>query len=187
MSNIETLHIDRITPYWRNPRQINDEAVEKVAESIEKFGYQQPIIVDAEHVIIAGHTRYKALRKLGRTEVPVIVSDLDSQRANEYRVIDNRSGEYTGWDEDLLMQELREFSEASLESYFPDMDLGLDFDDLDPVGAAENEAAAEAVSGQLGNDAPVDTIEFTCTNCFSPVHVAAHKVVEMADDYREGR
>lgn len=187
MSNIETLHIDRITPYWRNPREIDDDAVDQVAESIQKYGYQQPIIVDSKHVIIAGHTRYKALRRLGHKEVPVIVSDLSTQKANEYRIIDNRTAEYTGWDEELLMQELREFTEDTLESYFPDLDLGLDFNDLDPVGVEDNENAAAEVTGQRGDEETVDTIEVTCTHCFSPVHIAAHKLLELANEYREGR
>ena len=67
----KTVSIETLIPYWRNPRK-NDIAIEKVKASIQEFGYQNPIIVDKDMTIIAGHTRYRALKELGYTEVPVI-------------------------------------------------------------------------------------------------------------------
>ncbi|MCM1297626.1 MAG: ParB N-terminal domain-containing protein, partial [Muribaculaceae bacterium] len=77
---VEQRDIHSITPYENNPR-INDRAVEAVAASIKEFGWQQPIVVDKNGVIIAGHTRYKAALALGMEIVPVTVADLTEEQA----------------------------------------------------------------------------------------------------------
>lgn len=95
-----------IRPYERNPRR-NDEAVDKVANSIRAFGFQQPIVVDRDMVIIAGHTRWKAAARLKLKEVPVIIADnLTEEQANAYRIADNSAGEVATWDFDLLAEEI---------------------------------------------------------------------------------
>ena len=127
-----TLPLDDIVPYWRNPRRINDEAVTAVAASIAEFGYQQPIVVDANNVIIIGHTRYSALRRLKWTEVPVLVAaDLSPERARELRVVDNRTHEYSAWDFDELATELASLDAKLMRQFFtsdvtPDTDAGTD-------------------------------------------------------------
>jgi hypothetical protein len=104
---IETRPLDAITPYEGNPRVISDTAIEKVATSLREYGWQQPIVVDPEGVIIAGHTRLAAARKLGLAEVPVVVAtDLTSAQVRAYRLMDNRSHEDTGWDAIGLLDEL---------------------------------------------------------------------------------
>lgn len=126
-----TLPIDAVIPYWRNPRQISEEAVEKVATSIARYGYQAPIVVDEGNVVVTGHARLMALRRLGWTEVPVLVTGLTEEEAREYRIIDNRSGEYTAWDRAKLLEELRAFTDSIvLECFFPEVDLDLDQLDL---------------------------------------------------------
>lgn len=100
-----------IRPYDNNPRE-NTDAVEKVAESIKQFGFQQPIVVDKAGVIIAGHTRYLAAQNLGLKEVPVVVADLSEEKARAYRLADNRVAEYSYWDYDKLEQELNALSNA---------------------------------------------------------------------------
>jgi ParB/Sulfiredoxin domain len=118
------LPIAAIVPYWRNPRNATDRDIAKIMRSIEEYGYQSPIIVDANHVIIAGHTRYLALRRLGWSEIPVLVRDLPEHLAKEYRIIDNRAGEFTEWDHTRLMAELREFTSPSMVGvFFPEIDL----------------------------------------------------------------
>ena len=94
-----------IRPYENNPRR-NDDAVDKVANSIKEFGWQQPIVVDKDGVIIVGHTRYKAAKKLKLKTVPVVVADLSEEQAKAYRIADNSTGEIATWDYDKLMQEL---------------------------------------------------------------------------------
>lgn len=98
--------IGEITPYEKNPRK-NDSAVDAVAASIREFGWQQPIVVDKDGVIIAGHTRYKAAKKLKLKEVPVVVAEnLTDDQVKAYRLADNKTGELAEWDMQLLSDEL---------------------------------------------------------------------------------
>ena len=97
-----------LTPYPDNPRS-TDEAVEKVADSIQQFGFRQPIVVDKDHVIICGHVRHQAALKLGLKEVPVhVADDLSDDNAKAYRLADNRLAEIAKWDTDKLSQEVQE-------------------------------------------------------------------------------
>jgi len=106
--------IAQIKPYPGNPRK-NDEAVKAVASSIREFGFQAPIIVDAQGVIIAGHTRYKAATSLGLKEVPVIYADLDEAKARAYRLADNKSTQLAEWDFDKLADELQWLMDAQYD------------------------------------------------------------------------
>jgi site-specific DNA-methyltransferase (adenine-specific) len=88
---IELRPIDSIRPYPGNPR-VNDAAIDAVVASIREFGFRQPIVVDGDHVIVVGHTRYKAALKMGLTEVPVHVAhDLTPAQAKAYRIADNQT------------------------------------------------------------------------------------------------
>ena len=103
---IEWRPIGEIRPYDRNPRH-NDAAVDAVARSIAEFGFRQPIVVDAEGVIIVGHTRYKAALKLGLHEVPVhVAKDLTPAQIQAYRIADNKTADLATWNLDLLPEEL---------------------------------------------------------------------------------
>src|SRR5690554_4979392 len=105
---VQNVSIDSIKPYERNPRK-NESAIEKVANSIKEFGFKQPIVVDANGVIVAGHTRWKAAKKLGFTEVPVIyASDLTPEQVKAYRLADNKTAEFAEWIPELLEQELED-------------------------------------------------------------------------------
>jgi ParB family transcriptional regulator, chromosome partitioning protein len=117
----KTLNIKDIKPYWRNPRS-NAEAVAKVKESIEKFGYNQYISVDKANVIITGHTRFQALTQLGYQDIKVIEVDLTDQEAKQYRIIDNKVGEIAGWTDDLVI-ELKEIDDQDLMASFFDEDI----------------------------------------------------------------
>ena len=122
--------LDEIKEYENNPRQ-NDEAVEYVANSIKEFGFRNPIILDKDNVIIAGHTRYKASQWLKLKEVPCIyASDLTEEQVKAFRIADNKLNEYAKWDEDLLKEELEELENLD-ELDFALSDLGIDFDDFD--------------------------------------------------------
>ena len=103
---VEDWSIDKVTPYPNNPRD-NDDAVPYVANSIKEFGFQQPIVVDKDGVVIVGHTRLKAAKKLGLTRVPVIVADsLSEDQARAYRLVDNKTNEFADWNSDQLIAEL---------------------------------------------------------------------------------
>lgn len=110
MTEVKQVPIGDIKPYPKNPR-INDASVDAVANSIQAFGFRAPIIVDRDGIIIAGHTRYKAAKKLGLKTVPVIyASDMTEEQAKAYRLADNKVGETSMWDYDLLDMELADIS-----------------------------------------------------------------------------
>lgn len=157
--------LDSIRPYWRNPRKISESAVEAVADSIRRYGYQQPIVVDTDDVIITGHTRYAALRKLGVDEVPVLVAHLEPEKAREYRVLDNRVAEYSAWDMDSLVLELREFEDDLLTTYFPEVDLEVGEVEAVRVSVEDVRDAEENVT-DVGKATTMRTVEVVCPSCF---------------------
>lgn len=94
--------IEDLVPYTNNPRK-NDKAVDSVAKSIQEFGFKVPIILDNDNVIITGHTRLKAAKQLGMKEVPTIkAEDLTPEQVKAFRIMDNKSQEYSGWDWELF-------------------------------------------------------------------------------------
>lgn len=115
---VELIEIGRVVPYARNPRR-NEHAIAKVAASIKEYGFRQPIVVDEELVIIAGHTRLQAAQSLGLKKIPVhIATGLTLAQIKAYRLADNRTHEDAEWDEELLAIELGELDELGF-----DMDL----------------------------------------------------------------
>lgn len=121
--------IGEVRPYPGNPR-VNDGAVEAVAASLREFGWQQPIVVDADGTIIAGHTRYKAAKRLGMGTVPVVVaSELTPEQVQAYRLADNRVGELATWDMGLLAGELDGICDIDMGE-FGFEDFGYDSDAL---------------------------------------------------------
>lgn len=112
--------IGMIKPYENNPRN-NENAIDAVANSISEYGFKKPILVDEQHVILAGHTRRLAALKLGLKEVPVVVvTDLDETRKKAFRLADNRTSEFSAWDNDMLKAEMQkaidvDFSEFGFE------------------------------------------------------------------------
>lgn len=115
------LNINDLIPYENNPR-FNDEAVEAVANSIKEFGFKVPIVVDKNNVIVAGHTRWKACKKLGIEEVPCIVADdLTDDQIKAFRLADNKVGELATWDFTKLEEEL-----ANIEMDMADFNFDID-------------------------------------------------------------
>ena len=100
---IEEIDINLIKPYKNNPREISKEAVDKVKKSIKEFGNNQPIVVDQDNIIVVGHTRYKALKGLNKKKAFVIKRDFEKGKAMAYRIMDNRSGQESNWDNKLLI------------------------------------------------------------------------------------
>lgn len=103
---VKSVKLNEIFPYYDNPRD-NTNAVEPTKESIKRFGFVKPILVDKAGVIIAGHTRYVAAFQLGMEFVPVVYSDMDDEMAKKYRILDNKLAEKSSFDEDQLLEELR--------------------------------------------------------------------------------
>lgn len=103
---IENINIADLTPYERNPRQ-NADAVDYVANSIQEFGFRVPIVIDKDNVIVCGHTRFLAAKKLNLETVPCIkVDDLTDEQIRAYRMADNKVAEFSQWDYELLGEEL---------------------------------------------------------------------------------
>ena len=118
------LTLNEIRPYWNNPRSITQEAVDKVRASIERYGFNQPLILGNDNVVLAGHTRYVALRELGVGEALCVLTALSSEQAVEYRIVDNKTREMTGWHLELLLGELRGFDLSVASLFFPELNLG---------------------------------------------------------------
>lgn len=130
--NIVMMGIDQISPYEKNPRK-NDKAVKYVAESIKKFGFKVPIVVDANGVIVAGHTRYKAAQKLKFNEVPCIVADdLTEEQVKAFRLADNKVSEKAEWDFDLLNSEIGELPDWDFEAFGFEFDYEIDEPEPEP-------------------------------------------------------
>ena len=107
MRTITNLKINEIKPYESNPRN-SELSLPKVKDSIKNFGFNQPILIDKDNVIITGHTRYKAAKELELDNVPcIIVTDLSEQQIKAYRIADNKVGQDSSWDVSLLKEELQ--------------------------------------------------------------------------------
>ena len=103
---VKKVRIADLVEYGNNPRR-NDDAVDYVENSIRSFGFRVPLVIDKDNVIVAGHTRYKAAKRLGMKTVPCIVADdLTEDEINAYRLADNRTQELSSWDFSKLMDEL---------------------------------------------------------------------------------
>lgn len=123
---VRNLDINEIKPYENNPRN-NDNAVEAVANSIKEFGWQQPIVVDKDMVIIVGHTRYYAAKKLGYDTAPVVVaSNLSDEQVRAYRLADNKTGELAEWDFKLLDTELQDILDIDMSDFGFELDISED-------------------------------------------------------------
>lgn len=126
--NIIEMSVDDLIPYENNPRK-NDEAVDKVALSISAFGFKVPIVIDKDNVIVTGHTRLKAAKKLGLTSVPCIkADDLTEEQIKAFRLADNKVAEFSEWDEDKLMKELEALGDIDMSLY------GFEFPEDDETG-----------------------------------------------------
>ena len=124
---IEYIPLEKIKPYENNPR-INDDAVKYVANSIKEFGFKVPIIIDENNVIVAGHTRLKAAKKLGFEKVPCIrADDLTENQIKAFRLADNKVGEIATWDFNSLAVELANIENINMSNFnFEPLDISPD-------------------------------------------------------------
>lgn len=175
--NIETLDITQIKPYPENPRKISDKAVDKVALSIKEFGWQQPIVVDEQNVIIAGHTRHKAAEKLGIREVPVLKAiGLSEDKVRAYRFMDNRSHEESAWDWDKAVKEISELLD---ENKIDEALLGFDEGEFDYIKLRFQEMETDKqISDDKENNGGDETVK--TSNTFSNPSDENQKYVEFS-------
>jgi len=116
--------IGEIIPYSKNPR-VNNNAVDKTVMSIKEYGWQQPIVIDKNKIVIAGHTRLKAAIKIGLESCPVLIAEnLTTAQAKAYRIADNRTGELATWDDELLLSEIKELDAMNFDVELTGFDLG---------------------------------------------------------------
>lgn len=146
--------LNDLVPYIRNPRN-TEKAVNKVAASIQAFGFLVPIVIDQDNVIVAGHTRLLAARKLGLEEVPTVtVEELSEDQIRAYRLVDNRVAEMAVWDEQLLGE--------TLDFIGDEMDMGqFGFEDIAPERNERIDTNMEFDEDDFGDEA----FEYECPEC----------------------
>lgn len=164
---IATWPVGKPIPYARNARKIPASAIDKVAASIKEFGWRQPIVVDVEGVILAGHTRLLAAKKLGLQEVPVHVAEnLTAAQAKAFRLMDNRSHQEAQWDLELLAPEMAELQELAV-------DLSLTGFDATEIG----DLLADKTEGLTEGDACPEVQEAVVTTLGDCWRLGAHRLL----------
>ena len=132
--NVIDMRTEDLIPYINNPRK-NDEAVDYVAASIKEFGFKVPIVVDKDNVIVTGHTRLKAAKKLGMDTVPVIkADDLTESQIKAFRLADNKVSEFSSWDIDKLSIELQDIDFKMRDFGFGEFELSILTEEMIPDG-----------------------------------------------------
>tara|TARA_Y100000004_G_scaffold142375_1_gene161928 strand:+ start:123 stop:605 length:483 start_codon:yes stop_codon:yes gene_type:complete len=156
---IKMTSIDKLIPYHNNPRK--NQAVDKVASSLSEFGFQQPIVVDKNMVVIVGHTRLLASQKLGLKKVPVCIAELTEAKAKAYRIADNRLSEDSNWDYDFLNVEMNMLNEENYDL----SQLGFTTEELNDFLNDENDFEPSDLDDQGDIDTPAER----CEACGQPL------------------
>ena len=148
---IVDIKVDDLVPYENNPRY-NDNAVDAVAKSIQEFGFKVPCVIDGNNNVITGHTRIKACKQLGITEIPCVVADdLTEEQIKSFRLVDNKTGEIADWDFYKLEQELNEI----------DMDMScFSFEEKNPAESLDLDDTADKIEGKKACHCPKCGFEF---------------------------
>ena len=143
---IEYVPVDRIRPYENNPR-LNEDAIPLVRKSIEEFGFQVPLVLDKDLVVVTGHTRLAAAKELGMTELPCIIAkDLSPEKAKAFRLADNKVSEAAGWDFTALQYEMEELGDFGFDME----DFGfIDYDAIDDMPVAPDDARTQERETQV--------------------------------------
>ena len=163
MLNIINLDVNKLIPYVNNPRN-NENAIDKVASSIREFGFKVPIVIDKNNVIVNGHTRLLASKKLGLKEVPCVVADdLSEAQIKAFRIADNKVSEYSQWNEDLLKIEIDVLKELN----FNVLDTGFEEFEIDALELKfeEFEDLEDAEADLLNDYEEPSKKELCCPNC----------------------
>lgn len=148
--NVIEKRLDEIKMYDNNPRN-NSDAVPAVAKSIRKFGFKQPLVIDKAGVIVAGHTRYLAAKKIGLETVPCVVADdLTPKQINEYRIADNKTSEMARWNYLGLAREINSIDGSDL------IDFGFTQYEIDALNGFQNDLNASATGKDKGGKDDVE-------------------------------
>ena len=182
---IKMIPVADIKPYWRNPRT-NEQTVRALMEIIPKSGFNVPLLVDDKNVIVKGHARYNAAKRLGITELPCIVSENDDDTNKADRIYDNGISELSEWNTDMLSVELRD-----MKLKLPNIDIPsfkLEYAEEKPenyqniydkkVSDSDIMKTQDAVGSELDNLNKDVLVKFTCTKCGETILVSKQKVME---------
>lgn len=148
---VTEISIDKLIPYWNNARE-NDNTIERLVKSIQEYGFNTPLVVNKDMVLITGHARLKALRKLGIKTVPCVVLNLTDEQAKKYRIADNKIQELTEWNEEALFKELREIGDQ-----FELLDMGFSSKDLERI-IGEQQAFSEQFDVEVYPEVGTETV-----------------------------
>lgn len=161
---IEYIKLEEITPYDRNPRK-NDAAIELVRKSIDEFGFNVPILLDKDHVIVAGHTRYEAAKGKMKTVPCIILENLDEKKARQYRIVDNKTSEIGIWDYEKLIDELEGIKEIDMSMFeFGELNKSDEEDALDEEDGRFTSNLDQSFEIEL-NDFGEEAFEYECPYC----------------------
>ena len=126
---IVEIDINEIKPYEKNPRK-NDDAVRYVKASIEEFGFKIPLVVDKNSTIVAGHTRYKAAVQIGMKKIPCIIADdLTQEQIKAFRIVDNKTSEFSSWDFPELENQLEDIISIDMKMF--------GFEEIEPIDMSD--------------------------------------------------
>jgi ParB-like chromosome segregation protein Spo0J len=148
---VQLVATDKLKPYGRNPRKRSPESVRKIADSIEAFGWQQPIVVDKDFVVIIGHGRLEAAKLMGQAKVPVqVTTDLTPEQVKALRLADNKLNQGSDWEPQLLLSEIEELRKLEVDL----ATTGFAEDDLKRLADDIDELALERIAGAPGGEEP---------------------------------
>ena len=143
--------LEELKPYENNPR-INVKAIKPVAESIKRYGFKVPLVIDKNNVIVCGHTRFYASKEIGLESVPCIVADdLSPEQVKEYRLVDNKTSEFSYWDFDKLYNEIEEFNLDVFDYGFKDFSFEEDYNDSN---SKDSEVDLDKIQEEFKNECP---------------------------------
>ena len=178
--------LDEIKPYENNPRH-NDNAVDAVANSIREFGFKVPLVVDSDGVIVAGHTRYKAAKRLGLKTVPCLVADdLNEEQINAFRLADNKVGELATWDLGTLKVELDNIGEVDLSGMGFDLTIHDEYTDGKEFFERDENMGANKQEGNDEYNEFLDKFETkkTTDDCYTPKNIYQAVADYVAETYQ---
>lgn len=174
---VQQIKLTQIKPYWRNARK-NDKTVDALKQSIKDYGFNQPLVLDSNNVIITGHARFKALMQLGHETAPCVITDLSDKKAKEYRIADNKTHEMTMWNNDDLVVELREIGNFDeMQTYFDNINLSNWLDDsvgfnVKPVTEEQVTKKRTDLEDRFSAEATTEsTIELICPHCMEEFEI----------------
>lgn len=175
---ITMMPIDSIIPYWRNPR-IHNSTVNALAEAIKRYGFNVPLVIDKNNVVVKGHARLKAARMLGLTEVPCIVTDADDAKNKADRIADNKIQELSKWDPVKLEVESLVFEGTDFASMFKPVEIQverLEMAETDAQRTTEGNSAASVEVDASKTEAPTTNenagkVRAVCPVCGASIYV----------------